>query len=106
MYVNRMGMWKTKVIQTYEAPWRNAWARNRYVQYCKPDELESLSPKLFRIIKLYGEAFDDYWFYWITRSEAYIKRSPIWFGQKSVDAEKPKKYEPNRKLEEFQDVRT
>jgi len=84
----------------YEAPWRNI----RYEQYhqgCYPEELKLYNPRLFQLIKKYGHTFDDEWWYYYNRPLTFIKRVPLWLSQKRVDRERPKKYEPNRKLEEF-----
>jgi len=90
-----------EAIEPYEVPWRNAWATDRYNQMCRPDELKSLNPKLFFLIDKYGEAFDSYFWYYYNRKKTYIKRVPLWLNQKKVDCEKPKEYEPNRKLTEY-----
>ena len=85
----------------YEAPWRNGWHTELYMQICTPTELESLNRKLFSLIEKYGEAFDDEWWYYYNRKKTYIKRVPLWLSQKKIYTERPKMYEPNRKLCEF-----
>jgi hypothetical protein len=44
-----------------------------------------------QLLKLYGTAFDDDWWYFAGKSKAkIIKRTPVWFNQKRMPAEKPK----------------
>jgi len=73
---------------TCEAPWRGTF--DRWVQYCKPDELLSLTPKLFQLIDEHGECFDDTWWYFFNKKRTYIKRTPIWMNQKRMPAEASK----------------
>ena len=85
----------------YPAPWRNI-RYELYHQGCFPEELKNCDVKLYRILKKYGETFDDEWWYYFNRNETFIKRCPLWLSQKRVDREVPRKFEPNRKLNEFQ----
>lgn len=58
--------------------WRNTrWGRN--TEYLKHDEVSFNFPKLWRLLQLYGEAFDDEWSYRLT--ENYVIRYPL--GEKS-----------------------
>jgi len=69
---------------------------DRIIQYCPVTAEDMLNAKLVKLIDSYGSAFDDDWCYYRTkktkRNKGYrpIKRSPIWFGQKHMAAEKPK----------------
>ena len=90
----------------YEAPWKNSPFRgNPHLQYCTIDELEMQNSKLAFLIETYGETFDDEWWYFFNKKMTHVKRQPIWQTTKRIDCEKPKKYEPNRKLEEFKKSR-
>jgi hypothetical protein len=61
------------------------------IQYCPRGAEDMLNPKLLQLLKLYGTAFDDDWYYYIGKSKAQIiKRTPVWFAQKRMPAEKPK----------------
>jgi len=73
---------------TCETPWRCTF--DRWVQYCKPDELQSIQPKLYWLIQKYGETFDDVWWYFYNKKRTYIKRTPIWMNQKRMPAEASK----------------
>lgn len=87
----------------YTGPWRNTepcFKAAMYIQMCKPDELRDWDPKLFRIIMTWGSCFDDDWEYWINPKMTRIRRTPIGRGKRTW-TEKPKRYEPNQKLEKF-----
>jgi len=99
---------------TFDGGWRNshifsskkgtfvrAFSKSMYIQHVTVEELQMQDPKLWQILEKYGEAFDDYWFYWISKGGKYVRRTPLWLSQKYVPCEKPRKYEPNRKLTEF-----
>jgi len=94
----------TQKMSDFVAPWRNAhgFSHAMYIQHCKPDELKMCDPKLFKIIDKHGSAFDDEWWYWISKTGRYIRRCPVWMSKKRTDAEKPRKYDPSKKLTEFQ----
>jgi len=66
----------SQVRQTdLEMVWRNTrWGRN--TQYLKHDEVESICPKLWRLLQRYGSAFDDRWGY--RKTEKYVLRFPVW----------------------------
>lgn len=82
-------------MSDYCRPWLNT--KDRTVQYC-PRTYEGLDPKLLKLLEMYGEAFDDIWFYWIVKPRRkikqphsdYIKRTPVWQNQKCMPAENPK----------------
>ena len=64
---------------------------DRMIQYCPKGGEQFLNWKLLKLLEIYGQAFDDDWWYWIGKSKAkYIKRTPVWFRQKRMPAEKPK----------------
>ena len=69
-----------------------------YIQMCKPDELKEWDRKLYDIIMTQGSAFDNDWEYWINPKMTRIRRTPIGRGKRTW-TEKPKRYEPNQKLE-------
>ena len=55
--------------------WRNTrWGRN--TQYLKHDEVQSMFPKLWQLLRLYGSAFDDLWAYRLT--DKYVLRFAVW----------------------------
>lgn len=84
----------------YPPPWRNEghFYKDMYCQKCRPDELKFANEKLLNLIEKYGSIFDDNWYYWLTK-KGKICRIPLWLSnQKGVNCEKPRKYEPNRKL--------
>jgi len=58
--------------------WRNR-LRYLYSQYCYKDEV--FSKKLLFLIDTYGSAFDDEWYYIISKDGKVIIRSPIWLGK-------------------------
>ena len=84
----------------YEAPWRNI-KYEVYHQGCYPHELETQDPQLYNLLMKYGEMFDDEWWYYVNKTETFLKRCPLWLSQKRVGQEKPRRFEPNRKLVEF-----
>jgi hypothetical protein len=87
----------------YTGPWRNTepcFKAAMYIQMCKPDELRDWDPKLYRIIMTWGSCFDNDWEYWINPKMTRIRRTPIGRGKRTW-TEKPKRYEPNHKLELF-----
>ena len=87
---------------TYEAPWKNSPFRGEpHLQYCTLEELRYQSRKLAHLIERYGEAFDDEWWYYFNKNMTHVKRLPIWQRTKRIDCEKPRRYEPNRKLSEW-----
>ena len=56
--------------------WRNCrWGRDS--SYLKEDEVEWNFPKLWKLLKLYDEAFDDHWWYRRT-GKGYVIRQPLW----------------------------
>ena len=92
-------------MKDYEGAWRNkgpSWGM--YRQHCRPDELESLDPKLYFLVMKYGSAFDDYWYIWLSKGGHWVRRISIELAADitSMKAnkmfEKPRRYEPNEKL--------
>lgn len=89
-------------MNPYIGPWRNGEQRfssAMYIQICRPEELQSWDQKLYDLIIKYGSSFDSIWEYWINKRETWIRRTPLGYG-KRIPTEKPRKYEPNRKLME------
>jgi hypothetical protein len=87
----------------YIGPWRNTepcFKAAMYIQMCRPEELKEWSPKLYALIIKFGSAFDDTWEYWLNKRMTWIRRTPLGYG-KRIPCEKPKRYEPNQKLEIF-----
>lgn len=84
----------------YSGPWRNGWSQTKYVQICRPDELEPFNPKLLALILKYKTMFDDEWHYWITKS-GWIKRAPSWLPGKTTLSEKPRRHDPTKPLDSF-----
>jgi hypothetical protein len=85
-------------IHTYDidAPWRVDTPWDKYKQYCRIDELELWNPKLCILLRQYDSCFDDYWMYWLSlRNKLYVRRTPLFIGQKRMAAEKPKSYRNN-----------
>jgi hypothetical protein len=71
----------------YEPPWRNKrW--ELYTQCCRLDEVPNL--KLRKLLKIYGTAFDDEWWYYLNRSGLMAFRVPLWQKQKRIGMEKHK----------------
>ena len=59
----------------YEQVWRNCrWGRNS--QYLKHDEVQSFFPKLWKLLQVYGSAFDDKWAY--QKTDKYVLRFAVW----------------------------
>ena len=55
--------------------WRNCrWGRNS--RYLKHDEVESMFPKLWKVLQLYGSAFDDEWGY--RKTKKHVLQFPVW----------------------------
>ena len=61
-------------MKLFEGGWRNshvfsekkgifvrAFSKAMYIQHVATDEIKILNPKLFSILKKYGECFDDEW---------------------------------------------
>jgi len=98
-------------MNLYDGPWRNVgmFTSDMYCNHCTLNDLEMQNKKLFAILTKHGSAFDDYWYYWITRSNRYVRRVPLWLsdsrsltrGIRKVDTEKSIRYEPNHKLDEW-----
>ena len=62
-------------MQDLSQVWRNTrWGRN--TQYLKHDEVESLFPKLWKLLQVYGSAFNEKWAYRLTKK--YVLRFAVW----------------------------
>ena len=74
-------------ILDFEAPWRSSHAFKKalYQQLCRPDEIVVFNPKLWRILETYNEAFGDNWYYWVSSTGRYVRRTPIWLGKKRIE---------------------
>ena len=91
---------------SYSGAWRNVgfFSSDMYVQICKPEELQNCNPKLWQLIDKYGSAFDEDWWYFLTKTERYVRRVPLWMSNNpsgKIPCEKPRRFEPNQKLVEF-----
>jgi len=59
----------------FEQVWRNTrWGRN--TQYLRHDEVESFFPKLWKLLQVFGSAFDDKWAY--RKTKKYVLRFAVW----------------------------
>jgi hypothetical protein len=90
-------------VEGFTTPWRiaNPFVSQMHVQHCKPEELKTWNSKLYALIMKYGCAFDDYWYYWITKKGTWMKRTLV-FLPKHIRVGKPLRfYQVNKKLEKW-----
>jgi hypothetical protein len=65
-------------MNCYVGPWRNR-PFHLYTQYCY---LEEADPKLLILIRRYGAAFDDEWYYKeCGKSKKVMTRRPLWLDR-------------------------
>lgn len=95
-------------MKDFEDAWRNSgpsWGM--YIQKCRPQELETLNSKLYKLLMKYGSMFDDFWYYWVSKTGRWLRRTPLWFATDIKNAkarqcfEKHRKYEPNQKITNY-----